>query len=117
VDAVEDDFTGKDRATTLKLGDGSVNVQEAMSSRSYPRGTPITTIVGELALDMGLPVARVDKVDNPKIDWPSILQEAIRDKRVVEVEYVLPELSYRIKSFILPKGTEVIRVKNEKRWS
>lgn len=68
VDSVEDDFSGKDRMTKLILGDGSVNIQEAMSSRSYPRGTHITTIVGELALDMGLPIARVDEVDSPKIE-------------------------------------------------
>lgn len=68
IDSVEDDFSGKDRATKLILGDGSVNIQEAMSSRSYPRGTLLTTVVGELALDMGLPIARVDAVDNPKID-------------------------------------------------
>jgi len=59
------------------------------------QGCKATVLVTELA------------VDNPKIDWPSILQEAIRDKQVVEVEYILPELNYRIKSFILPKGTEV----------
>ena len=36
-----------------------------------------------------------------------IIEEAVREKRLVEVEYTLPLMSYRIKSFLLPIGSEV----------
>lgn len=36
-----------------------------------------------------------------------LLEELIEEKRVVEVEYSLPNMSYRLKSFLLPGGSEV----------
>ncbi len=39
--------------------------------------------------------------------WPDVLTEAIAAKKVVEIEYVLPSLDFRVKSFILPIGTEI----------
>jgi len=35
------------------------------------------------------------------------LNSLIGSKEIVEVEYTLPQLSYRIKSIYFPKGTEV----------
>ena len=43
----------------------------------------------------------------PTIIWPDILKEAILAGKVVEIEYTLPNMNYRVKSFILPGGTEV----------
>jgi len=40
-------------------------------------------------------------------DFPTLLQELINSGEVVEVEYTLPNMPYRIKSFLLPKGTSV----------
>lgn len=40
-------------------------------------------------------------------DIPDIIQNLIDEKRLVEVAYVLPNMDYRIKSFILPPGTLV----------
>lgn len=34
-----------------------------------------------------------------------LLDELVREKSIVEVEYVLPNMSYRIKSMFFPKGT------------
>ena len=36
-----------------------------------------------------------------------LLEELIRDKQLIEVEYILSSMSYRTKSFLLPGGTKV----------
>jgi len=36
-----------------------------------------------------------------------LVEELVKEKRLVEVEYILPSMSYRVKSFLLPKETEV----------
>lgn len=36
-----------------------------------------------------------------------ILQELVDEKQIIEFNYVLPSMSYREKSFYLPKGTKV----------
>jgi hypothetical protein len=45
-------------------------------------------------------------------DLPSICEELVEEGRLVEVEYVLPEMDWRIKSFYLPAGT-VVRVRSK----
>ena len=40
-------------------------------------------------------------------DLAGILEELVQEKRLVEVEYALPEQGYRIKSFLLPAGSHV----------
>lgn len=36
-----------------------------------------------------------------------LLDELMRENEIIEIEYVLSEMNYRIKSFLLPKGTEI----------
>jgi hypothetical protein len=43
-------------------------------------------------------------------DLPAIIDQMVKDGELVEIEYVLPDMNYRIKSFYLPKGTEIISV-------
>lgn len=40
-------------------------------------------------------------------DLPEILNYLMQAKRIVEVEFVLPHMEYRVKSFLLPKNTNV----------
>lgn len=40
-------------------------------------------------------------------DILALILEMVDEGELVEVDYVLPNLNYRIKSFLLPKGTEV----------
>jgi len=49
-------------------------------------------------------------------DLEFVINELINENELVEVEYALPNMDYRIKSFILPGGTKVkVRVnKNNK---
>lgn len=44
-------------------------------------------------------------------DFVASLMEAVESGEVVEIEYTLPNLSYRVKSFLLPKGTSLRIVK------
>lgn len=38
---------------------------------------------------------------------PELMEELVRENKIVEIEYVLPSLNFRIKSFFLPAGTEI----------
>jgi hypothetical protein len=40
-------------------------------------------------------------------DLSTVLTELMHDQKIIEVEYELPEMSWRSKSFFLPFGTEV----------
>jgi hypothetical protein len=41
-------------------------------------------------------------------ELPEVLEQLVHEAEIVEVEYVLPLLSYKSKSWYLPKGTQVI---------
>ena len=36
-----------------------------------------------------------------------LIDELIEEERIFEIEYVLPKMNYRIKSFLLPAETEI----------
>ena len=42
-----------------------------------------------------------------------VVNALLDEKRLVEIEYVLPELTYRVKGFLLP-GNTLVRVVNQK---
>lgn len=44
------------------------------------------------------------------INVNDVITSLIEDGELIEIEYVLPALSYRVKSFILPAGT-IVEVK------
>lgn len=62
---VSDTFDGTDRNTTLHCVDGGINLSLARSSKSYPKGTKVSTIINDLVGDLGTPVGNV-KVDTDK---------------------------------------------------
>lgn len=37
----------------------------------------------------------------------SLLNELVQEKRIIEIEYILPQMDYRVKSFYLPIGAKV----------
>ena len=43
---------------------------------------------------------------------PDVVEELIEEGRLVEIEYILPQLSFRLKSFLLPPETHIARVRN-----
>jgi len=45
-------------------------------------------------------------------EYHSVLEELINGGELVEVEYTTPANQGRLKSFILPKGSEVVSVRN-----
>ncbi len=50
----------------------------------------------------------INRVDARELDKiPDIIDQMIREKELLEVEFVLPMMDWRCKSFLLPKGTEV----------
>lgn len=38
---------------------------------------------------------------------PELLDELVQEKRLIEIEYALPDMDWRLKSFYLPVGTTV----------
>ena len=38
---------------------------------------------------------------------PELIDELIEEERIFEIEYVLPAMNYRIKSFLLPAETQI----------
>lgn len=48
------------RETKLRCTDGGINVGEAMTSRSYPAGTPVKNVIRDLAADLGTTVGSIE---------------------------------------------------------
>ena len=46
------------------------------------------------------------------LDFPGALNDLVEEGRIVEVDYTVPDLPKRIKSFLLPVGSIVLSVKN-----
>lgn len=47
------------------------------------------------------------KVTETPKDFLKNLEELVNSKELVEVEYILPTMDYRIKSLFFPKGTKI----------
>lgn len=50
---VSDSFNNTERRTVLHCLDGGINIAEARTSRSYPKGTKVKKVVGDLVKDLG----------------------------------------------------------------
>lgn len=48
-----------------------------------------------------------DEIPNGK-SISEILDELVENKSIIEVEYILPNINYRIKSIYFPKGTVIL---------
>ncbi len=46
-------------------------------------------------------------ISDEDFDIPLIINRMVIEKKIVEVQYVLPTMQYRMKSFLLPAGTAV----------
>lgn len=60
----------------------------------------------ELAAHFGIMLTLIPNLDTN--EFLAVVEELIKQGEIVEVEYILPHMPYRIKSFLLPKGTKVI---------
>lgn len=63
----------------------------------------------DIVLELSLYCAAFPELS--KMDIPELLEELVQENRLVEIEYVLPSMEYRIKSFYLPAGTEITNVR------
>lgn len=46
-------------------------------------------------------------------DLLDVIDEMIISGQLVEVQYVLPDMDYRVKSILFPGGTEIVRKEND----
>jgi hypothetical protein len=77
----------------------------------HHQGGKVVEIIARLAEDL------FDWHDSRSVfesDVTEILDELVEEGRLIEIEYVLPNLSYTVKSFYLPAGSTV-RVVHKKR--
>lgn len=66
-------------------------------------GMKATELVTKLAISLSESKSTI----NEDIDVIALLKEIVDSRELVEVEYVLPNMEHRIKSFLLPKGSSV----------
>lgn len=59
VEFVEDTFPEHTRQTKFILGDGTLNLTTAKTSRSYRKGTPVNNVLNDLISDLKLPKGRI----------------------------------------------------------
>lgn len=45
--------------------------------------------------------------ENFAVDVPVLLEKLVDDGSMIEVEYILPTMSYRVKSILFPKGSDI----------
>lgn len=57
---IRDRWKSETRQTTLKCADGAINIKEAVSSKTYSKGTPYTSVLTDLAKDLGTPIGRIE---------------------------------------------------------
>jgi len=61
----------------------------------------------ELVTELASQVYMAQKEPSPEFDIPQILSDMADDGEIIEIEYWTPVMEYRVKSFYLPKGSEV----------
>lgn len=59
VEFLEDTWEGPTRKTKMIFGDAVLNLTTATTARSYRAGTPLNTVIKDLASDLKLPVGRI----------------------------------------------------------
>lgn len=64
VERIEDIFDKETRVTKLILGDASMNVREALSSRYYSAGVPIKNVLRDLTKDLGLSLGNIETISD-----------------------------------------------------
>jgi hypothetical protein len=67
----------------------------------------ITGVQGCKATELIAHVAEKMGDEFPSHDFMQALSEIIDEGNIEEVEYILPQLDFRIKSFLLPKNTQI----------
>lgn len=73
----------------------------------------ITEFVGKhpgcTAIEM---VVGVGFGENFTLDIPVMLETLINEGSLIEVEYVMPRMEYRVKTLLFPKGTNIVVAKD-----
>lgn len=70
---ISDSFDGVDRNTVLHCVDGGINISLARSSKSFPKGTRVSTVIQSLVSDMGTPVGNVTVDTDATISSASVM--------------------------------------------
>lgn len=77
-------------------------ILDIVSDKPGIKGVDLTLDVLQLLLE------HENNCDDPKSELAvGLINELVLQGEIVEVEYVLPTMTYRIKSLYFPKGTEV----------
>lgn len=81
------------------IAKGDVNTKITEFVGKHPGCTAIEMVVG------------VGFGEDFAVDIPVVLETLINEGSLVEVEYVVPLMTYRVKSLLFPKGTNIVIAK------
>ena len=84
--------------TNSKEDDFKKLIVEAVAAANGIKSTELVchpSIIRRAASDDGAPSV------------PDLIDELVSEGRLIEIEFVLPHMKYRIKSFLLPAGTDI----------
>jgi len=63
---------------------------------------------GLKAVELSMRVLTETKYDVKSEDIIKTIEDLVREGEIVELEYILPQMDYRIKSIYFPKGTNIL---------
>lgn len=67
----------------------------------------IDSTTGTKAVVLVTNLMAIDEVRGSDFDILPLIDELVTERRILELEYVLPDSNYRIRSIYFPKGTEL----------
>jgi len=86
-----------------------------MGTETWPENSSESVLISIVNEHQGLKLTElvmhatvaISKLGYREPDLVKVLNGLISEAKLLEIEYVLPDMDYRIKSFILPAGTKV----------
>lgn len=66
----------------------------------------------ELVADMQVQEAAFSGLEHDVHDLSGLIEDLVIEHRLIEIEYVLPQIGYRLKSFLLPIDTTFGQFRN-----
>jgi hypothetical protein len=70
-----------------------------------------TAIKGTELVTKAIGVMCANSLVTPETDVPEMIDDLVARGEIMELEYVIPAMNYRIKSLYFPKGTEIKQVR------
>jgi len=84
--------------TKLTKEEAKKSIVDAIVSNQGCKATQLVVYLEQSGVDL---LSRIEQ------DIPTLVEELVKEGELIEVEYSVPTLNWRAKSFLLPKGSSV----------